>query len=100
LKRSRDFDYAFFLRELVFCVLNEDLDEVGVCNDSLLGVATKHECEVGVHLFIFLFRLYALCDYLVFEAVATTSFAFRAVLSTLAFPFARNIVLAAASEES
>jgi hypothetical protein len=100
LKRSRDLDYAFFLRELVFCVLNECFDEVGVCNDSLFGVATEHECKVCIHLFIFLFRLDALCHYLVLEAVVTTAFALRAMTSTLTFPFAWNIVLAAASEES
>ena len=99
MKRSRDFDYAFFLRVLVLCVLNKDLDEVGVCNDSLLRVATEHECEVGIHLFIFLFRLDALCDYLVLEAVVVTAFAFRAMSPTLAFSFAWNIVLTAASEE-
>ena len=81
-------------------MLNKDLDEVGVCNDSLLGVATEHECEVGIHLFIFLFRLDALCDYLFLEAVAATAFALRAMSPTFTFPFAWNIVLATTSEES
>lgn len=81
-------------------MLNKDLDEVGVCDDSLLGVATEHECKVGIQLFIFLFRLYALCDYLVLEAVVTAAFAFRAMSPTLTFPFAWNIILTAASEQS
>ena len=80
-------------------MLNKDLDEVGICNDTLLGVEVEHECEVGFCFIIFLLRLDVLRDYLVLEAVAATAFALRAMSPTLTFPFARNIVLATTSEE-
>ena len=80
-------------------MLNKDFNEVGISNDTLLGVAVEHECEVSFCFIIFLLRLDVLGNYLVLEAVVVTAFAFRAMSPTFAFSFAWNIVLTAASEE-